>query len=249
MRSYDYSFLSALSLPEGLSSLLAALKSPSGPFGHKAAWKPEIPQEFDHLARTSSTEKSQDLSLAFSAYTQALAHKGEPLLSAPCLVLDILCINPLPLEKGALLGGALLKNSGYPGIEASPLGKTAQRFGFFFQRALERSQIHWAENGNDYLPFLEMFLAVIYLSIQENGPANRRSTGKKLTKRVQIETFVLESATAVSKAEICAALPQVSPTTVEAVLGSMVRERAIIRIGGGRGTRYLSAAHSLPSQQ
>ena len=42
-----------------------------------------------------------------------------------------------------------------------------------------------------------------------------------------------------SKAEICRILPDVSPTTVEAVFGAMVRTGSIQRVGSGRMTRYI----------
>ena len=39
-----------------------------------------------------------------------------------------------------------------------------------------------------------------------------------------------------------AILPDVSPTTVEAVLGGMVREGRIVKLGTGRATKYLAYA-------
>ena len=45
----------------------------------------------------------------------------------------------------------------------------------------------------------------------------------------------------VGKGDICAILPDVSPTTVEAVLGGMVREGRIAKLGTGRATKYLAA--------
>ena len=56
-----------------------------------------------------------------------------------------------------------------------------------------------------------------------------------------IRELVLHSPGPISKAEICAALPQVSITTVEAVLGNMVKSGSVRRVGGGRGSRYLRA--------
>lgn len=63
--------------------------------------------------------------------------------------------------------------------------------------------------------------------------------GKKVTKKTRIEATVLNSLTPISKAEICEILPDVSPTTVEAVLGEMVRAGAAKRIGAGRASRYI----------
>ena len=65
--------------------------------------------------------------------------------------------------------------------------------------------------------------------------------GRKITKKARIEATVLNSLTPLSKAEICQILPDVSPTTVEAVLGSMVKNGIIKRIGSARASRYIKA--------
>ena len=64
---------------------------------------------------------------------------------------------------------------------------------------------------------------------------------KKITKTARIEATVLNSLTPLSKAEICRLLPDVSPTTVEAVLGSMVKKGIIQKIGSSRSARYLKS--------
>ena len=61
----------------------------------------------------------------------------------------------------------------------------------------------------------------------------------KITKKARIEATVLNSLTPLSKAEICDILPDVSPTTVEAVLGSMVRQGAVRKIGTSRNVKYI----------
>lgn len=50
---------------------------------------------------------------------------------------------------------------------------------------------------------------------------------------------MLNNLTPISKAEICKILPDVSPTTVEVVLGTMVKNNAIKIIGSGRNTKYM----------
>ena len=65
--------------------------------------------------------------------------------------------------------------------------------------------------------------------------------GKKITNKARIEATVLNSLTPLSKAEICKILPDVSPTTVEAVLGVMVKSGTIKRIGSARSSRYIKA--------
>ena len=63
--------------------------------------------------------------------------------------------------------------------------------------------------------------------------------GKRITKKARVEATVLNSLTPISKADICQILPDVSPTTVEAVLGAMVKNGSIKRLGLGRNTRYI----------
>jgi len=64
---------------------------------------------------------------------------------------------------------------------------------------------------------------------------------KKIIKRGRIEATALNSLTPLSNAEICKILPDVSPTTVEAVLGAMVKDGTIQRIGAVRASKYLKA--------
>ena len=64
--------------------------------------------------------------------------------------------------------------------------------------------------------------------------------GTKITKKARVEATVLNSLTPLSKADICKILPDVSPTTIEAVLGAMVRTGSVKRIGAGRATRYMT---------
>ena len=65
--------------------------------------------------------------------------------------------------------------------------------------------------------------------------------GRKITKKARIEATVLNSIVPISKSEICDILPDVSPTTVEAVLSVMVKNGQVKKIGQARMTRYIKA--------
>ena len=54
--------------------------------------------------------------------------------------------------------------------------------------------------------------------------------------------FLHKESLPISKADICKILPDVSATTAEAVLGQMVRDGKIRKVGIGRGTRYIAGA-------
>ncbi|MCL2603812.1 MAG: hypothetical protein FWD90_04975 [Defluviitaleaceae bacterium] len=50
---------------------------------------------------------------------------------------------------------------------------------------------------------------------------------------------MLNSLLPISKQEVCYVLPDVSPTTVEAALAAMVRNKAVEKVGVGKNTKYI----------
>lgn len=190
-------------------------------------------------------EKGQALGLALSAYQDGLAQGIDPLLLIPCAVLDLICLSPLPKHShlAALpVSRLLLCRSGFTVCQYVSLEHVICRYYFFYQRALSRAKAHWAENGCDYLPFMEIFLSMLYLCFRRL-PAYPQRGGK----RAAIESFVLSREAPISKAEICAALPNVSQTTVEAALGAMVKAGVIRKVGAARSARYIKNLYSQPA--
>jgi hypothetical protein len=61
----------------------------------------------------------------------------------------------------------------------------------------------------------------------------------KVSKRQRIEATVLNSLLPISKREVCCILPDISPTTVEAVVASMLKAGAVEKIGTARNTKYV----------
>ena len=111
----------------------------------------------------------------------------------------------------------------------------------YYYETLWRSSDGWATNENTYFPFIENFLSTLYMCYKELDKRFAVVHGKRITKKARIEATVLNSLTPISKADICKILPDVSPTTVEAVLGAMVKTGTVKRIGAGRSTRYMKA--------
>ena len=89
------------------------------------------------------------------------------------------------------------------------------------------------------------YVVVGPLNIQFILKCKRFSTvnGKKLKKTERVEQTVLNSVLPVSKAEICDILPDVSPSTVEAVLGKMVKTGSVMKLGQARATKYVNAKY------
>ena len=105
--------------------------------------------------------------------------------------------------------------------------------------ALQRSSDKKKKNQNDYFPFMQNFLSMLYMCYKELDKRFAIVHGKRITKTARIEATVLGSLVPISKADICAIHPDISPTTVEAVLGRMIKNGQIKRIGASKGSRYI----------
>lgn len=84
--------------------------------------------------------------------------------------------------------------------------------------ALKLSSTGWDSNNNDYVPFLENFL-----SKQDLDRRFADLNSGRIAKKARTEATRLNGLTPISKAEICKILPDISPSTVEAILGAMIR--------------------------
>lgn len=177
------------------------------------------------------------------AYMEARSDANiNQLLLIPCVILDFLCIHPFRDGNGRmsrLLSLLLLYKSGYDVGKYISFEEQINNYKSFYYEALKRSSDGWNTNESSYFPFMENFLAILYSCYKELDKRFAVVNGKKITKKSRIEATVLNSLTPLSKAEICSILPDVSPTTVEAVLGMMVKEGKIKKIGASRAARYI----------
>lgn len=164
------------------------------------------------------------------------------LLLIPCVILDFLCIHPFRDGNGRmsrLLTLLLLYKNGFDvGKYISFEEQINNNKGNYYE-ALRLSSINWIENEHNYIPFIENFLLTLYMCYKELDKRFSVVNSNKITKKARIESTVLNNLTPISKAEICKILPDVSATTVEAVLGKMVKEGIIQIIGNGRNIKYM----------
>ena len=138
-----------------------------------------------------------------------------------------------------LLSRLLLSRNGLDAGKYISFEEQINNYKAYYHDALHRSSIGWSENQNDYFPFIQNFLSTLYMCYKELDKRFSVVHGKKITKSARVEATVLGSLTPISKAEICAIHPDISPTTVEAVLVAMVKSGSIKRIGASRGSRYI----------
>lgn len=195
------------------------------------------------FAPTPANETKHAMEQLVLAYMSA-ANDSEinPLLLIPCVVLDFLCIHPFRDGNGRmsrLLSLLLLYKSGFDVGKYVSFEEQINKYKNFYYEALKQSSMNWHENGNDYSPFIEDFLSTLYMCYKELDKRFAVVNGDKVSKSGRIEATILNSLAPISKKEICEILPDISPTTIEAVLGKMVKNGQIIKIGSARNTKYL----------
>lgn len=194
---------------------------------------------------TPATETKQTMEQLELAYMEARSNANiNQLLLIPCVILDFLCIHPFRDGNGRmsrLLSLLLLYKNGYDAGKYVSFEEQINNYKAYYYEALRQSSSGWSTNENSYFPFIENFLSMLYMCYKELDKRFAVVHGKKITKKARIEATVLNSLTPLSKAEICKILPDVSPTTVEAVLGAMVKSGSVKRIGASKTTRYIKA--------
>ena len=185
------------------------------------------------------------------AYLDACANANiNQLLLIPCVILDFLCIHPFRDGNGRisrLLSLLLLYQNGFDAGKYISFEEQINKYKDLYYEALRQSSAGWDQNQNDYFPFIQNFLSTLYMCYKELDKRFAVAQGKRVTKTARIEATILNSLTPLSKAEICTILPDVSPTTVEAVLGRMVREGQIQRLGWRGYDRFSAEANPVAS--
>lgn len=192
----------------------------------------------------SAKETSKAMEQLVLAYMDASNNSNiNQLLLIPCVILDFLCIHPFKDENGRvsrLLSLLLLYKNGFDAGKYVSFEEQINNNKGYYYETLRESSLGWDTNENTYVPFIQSFLSTLYMCYKELDKRFNVINSNKITKKARIEATVLNSLTAISKAEICNVLPDVSPSTIEAVLGIMVKEGRIQIIGNGKNTRYIA---------
>ncbi len=205
----------------------------------------EIDNEGNRKVRfrpTNANETPKAMEQMILAYLEARDNSNiNILLLISCVVLDFLCIHPFKDGNGRmsrLISLLLLYKNGFDVGKYISFEEQINKSKGYYYESLKQSSMNWEENENTYIPYIENFLRTLYMCYKELDKRFNVVNSNKITKKARIEATVLNSLTAISKSEICNILPDVSPTTVEAVLGKLVKEGTIEIIGNGRNTKY-----------
>ena len=164
------------------------------------------------------------------------------LLLIPCFILDFLCIHPFEDGNGRmsrLLTLVLLYKNGYTVGKYISIEEQINQDRENYYESLRKSSEKWHDNKNEYQPFIEFYLKTISTCYYELNQKFKLEKGKKIKKNERIREVVLKSIVPISKKKICEQLPDVSMTTVEAVLGQMLKDGEIEKVGKGKSTEYV----------
>lgn len=188
---------------------------------------------------------SGDMEQLLLAYYDARQDSEIPsLLLIPCFILDFLCIHPFSDGNGRvsrLLTVLLLYLSGYDIVKYISYEGQVNKYKESYYEALETSSDSWHENENDYVPFIINFLQIIYRCFKDLDEAFMDISLKKAKKSERVERILMSAIVPISKQEILDKLPDVSVKTIELVLGRLVREKKIKKIGSYKDARYMSS--------
>ena len=194
---------------------------------------------FQPIAAKDTPEAMAQLSLAYRVARDDVGINK--LLLIPCVILDFLCIHPFADGNGRLsrlLTLLLLYKNGFDAGKYVSFEQKINERKIDYYQALKESSVDWHTPAPRYFPFMINFLMTLYACYESLDRRFALVNAAKVPKMARVENTVLNSLTPLSKGDICALLPDVSPTTVEAVLGGLVRSAKVIKLGAGRATKY-----------
>lgn len=187
-------------------------------------------------------ETADAVEFSCNAFVDALRDESiDPLVVIPMFILDFLCIHPFNDGNGRmsrLLTLLLLYRSGYIVGKYISIEKMIETTKETYYEALEASSSGWHQDKNDYIPFIGYILGVILASYREFSTRVKLLTTAGFTKGDRVAEIIRQTTAPITKAEIMEKCPDISLVTVQRALVDLQSQGKIIKIGGGRYTKY-----------
>lgn len=176
------------------------------------------------------------------AFEEALEEKQiDPLILIPMFVLDFLCIHPFNDGNGRmsrLLTLLLLYRAGYIVGKYISIEKLIEKTTESYYEALQQSSLRWHEDENDYEPFVKYMLSVVVAAYRDFSARVALLTVEGRSKPDRIRELIKGTWGSITKSEILERCPDISQITVQRTLAELVENGQVIKIGGGRYTKY-----------
>jgi Uncharacterized conserved protein len=206
----------------------------------------EVDAEGIHRVRfqpVTSFETPEAMERICSAYLNVLGQEIiDPLLLIPMFILDFLCIHPFNDGNGRmsrLLTLLLLYREGYIVGKYISIEMIIEKTKDSYYDALQRSSYNWHESFNDYIPFVNYYLSVVLNAYREFSSRVEHLKSKGMNKTERIRNLFANRVGKLTKSDIATICPDISVTTIEKVLGDLLKEEYIIKVGAGRTTAYI----------
>lgn len=199
----------------------------------------KISVRFVPVKASETPEAMEQLILAYQEARQD--SRINRLLLTACVIVDFLCIHPFRDGNGRvsrLLTSLLLMQEGFDIGRYVSIDKKISEYRYNYYEALRACSEGWHDNQNTYIPFITYILQILYSSYKDLDAKFAENTAQTISKSRRVENTLLQCFVPVSKEEIVARLPDISVTTVERVLGKLIKEGKIEKIGTYRNARY-----------
>ena len=177
------------------------------------------------------------------SYDEALNSENiDALIIIPMFVLDFLCVHPFNDGNGRisrLLTLLLLYRSGYIVGKYISIEKLIEQNKEIYYESLQLSSAGWHENKNDYEPFVKYMLGVIVAAYRDFSSRVSLLTTQGMSKPDGVKEIIRATLGPITKTEILAKCPDISQVTVQRALADLVDKGDIVKLGGGRYTKYI----------
>ncbi len=167
---------------------------------------------------------------------------AEPLFLIPIFVLDFLCIHPFNDGNGRmsrLLTLLLLYRANYIVGKYISIEMIIEKTKDSYYEVLKQSSINWHEGKNDYKPFVRYYLGIILSAYKDFSERVTYIANKSMTAAQRVEEIIGNKVGKITKKEIVTMCPDLNDGTIERALTELVKQKTILKIGGGRYTAYI----------
>ena len=137
-----------------------------------------------------------------------------------------------------LLTLLMLYKAGYIAGKYVSIEKMIEQTKDSYYESLRLSSVNWHENSNDYEPFVQYMLSVVLAAYRDFSSRVKLLTVQGMSKPDRVRELIKNTVGTITKSEIMKKCPDISQVTVQRALAELMESGEIIRIGGGRYTKY-----------
>ena len=104
--------------------------------------------------------------------------------------------------------------------------------------SLQRSSYGWYEEENDYEPFTKYMLGIVAAAYRDFSSRVAILSRDGISKPDRIREIIKSTIGTITKTEIMRKCPDISQVTVQRALAELVEKGEVLKLGGGRYTKY-----------